>query len=238
MGLAKKTIPNRLLSPLLTDLPEGVAVPSAWLTERGISPQLVRKYVASGWLTPLAHGAYARPASPVHWQGVVLALQRLKEAAEKATNDIRKREGELVEKDIPYDFPHTNYGVLGRYDVANTLRNSDIFLDFSTFQAFGRTALEAMSCGAAVVAPREGGVQDFGVDGENILLIDTKDEEACFKAACSLIDDAALRHKLGASGIQKGLEYSLHGSALEFLEWAVEISQPSTVSPAARQLAG
>lgn len=77
MGLAKKTIPNRLLSPLLTDLPEGVAVPSAWLTERGISPQLVRKYVASGWLTPLAHGAYARPASPVQWQGVVLALQRL-----------------------------------------------------------------------------------------------------------------------------------------------------------------
>lgn len=77
MGLSKKAIPNRLLSPLLTDLPEGVAVPSVWLTERGISPQLVRKYVASGWLTPLAHGAYARPASPVDWQGVVLALQRL-----------------------------------------------------------------------------------------------------------------------------------------------------------------
>ena len=77
MGVSKKAIPNRLLSPLLKDLPEGVAVPSAWLTERGISPQLVRKYVASGWLTPLAHGAYARPASPVDWQGVVLALQRL-----------------------------------------------------------------------------------------------------------------------------------------------------------------
>ena len=77
MGLSKKAIPNRLLNPLLTDLPEGVAVPSAWLTERGISPQLVRKYVASGWLTQLAHGAYARPASPVEWQGVVLAVQRL-----------------------------------------------------------------------------------------------------------------------------------------------------------------
>jgi hypothetical protein len=54
-----------------------VAVPSAWLTKRGISPQLVRKYVASGWLIALAHGAYARPASPVKWQGIVLALQRL-----------------------------------------------------------------------------------------------------------------------------------------------------------------
>lgn len=78
MGIQKKAVPNRPLKPLLKDLPEGVIVPSAWLSERGISPQLVRKYVASGWLTALAHGAYARHAAlPVDWQGVVLALQRL-----------------------------------------------------------------------------------------------------------------------------------------------------------------
>jgi Transcriptional regulator, AbiEi antitoxin, Type IV TA system/Transcriptional regulator, AbiEi antitoxin N-terminal domain len=77
MGIQKGAVPNRLLNRLLKDLPEGVAVPSAWLSEQGISPQLVRKYVAGGWLTTLAHGAYARPALPVDWQGVVLALQRL-----------------------------------------------------------------------------------------------------------------------------------------------------------------
>ena len=78
MGIQKKAVPNRLLNHLLRDLPEGVVVPSAWLLERGISPQLVRKYVASGWLTALAHGAYARHAAlSVDWQGVVLALQRL-----------------------------------------------------------------------------------------------------------------------------------------------------------------
>ena len=78
MGTQKRAIPNRLLNHLLKDLPEGVVVPSAWLSERGISPQLVRKYVASGWLTALAHGAYVRHAAlPVDWQGVVLALQRL-----------------------------------------------------------------------------------------------------------------------------------------------------------------
>lgn len=78
MSSAKAQKPNnRLLSQLLQAMPEGVAVPSAWLTERGISPQLVRKYVASGWLVPLARGAYARPGSPVNWQGVVLGLQLL-----------------------------------------------------------------------------------------------------------------------------------------------------------------
>jgi hypothetical protein len=63
MGLQKRAVPNRLLNRLLKDLPEGVAVPSAWLSAQKISPQLVRKYVAGGWLIPLAHGAYARPAS-------------------------------------------------------------------------------------------------------------------------------------------------------------------------------
>jgi Transcriptional regulator, AbiEi antitoxin N-terminal domain len=48
MGIQKRAVPNRLLNHLLKDLPEGVVVPSAWLSERGISPQLVRKYVAGG----------------------------------------------------------------------------------------------------------------------------------------------------------------------------------------------
>lgn len=62
---------------MLQALPEGVAVPSAWLLEQGISPQLVQKYVASGWLVSLARGVYARPAFPVDWKGVVMGLQRL-----------------------------------------------------------------------------------------------------------------------------------------------------------------
>lgn len=77
MGLAKTKKNSSLISQLLQALPEGVAVPSAWLSAHGISPQLVRKYVASGWLVPLARGVYARPAFPVGWQGVVLGLQRL-----------------------------------------------------------------------------------------------------------------------------------------------------------------
>lgn len=77
MGLAKTRKTGGLISQLLLALPEGVAVPSAWLSAQGISPQLVRKYVAGGWLVPLARSVYARPAFPVGWQGVVLGLQRL-----------------------------------------------------------------------------------------------------------------------------------------------------------------
>ena len=62
MGLAKSKKTSSLLSQLLQALPEGVAVPSAWLSAHGISPQLVRKYVASGWLVPLPPRAFS--ASP------------------------------------------------------------------------------------------------------------------------------------------------------------------------------
>jgi len=44
-------------------------------------------------------------------------------------------------------------GVLDRWQVANTLRNSDLFLDLSDYQAFGRTGLEGMACGCVPVTP-------------------------------------------------------------------------------------
>lgn len=190
---------------------------------------------------PITISAMIRPSTV--WRGPEVTMKVLKSLTHTYGEKISVvifgcTEGELLEKEIAYDFPHSNYGVLGRYDVANTLRNSDIFLDLSTFQAFGRTALEAMSCGAAVIAPREGGVHDFGIDGENILLVDTNNQTACIEAASRLIEDAALRQKLGTHGIRKGLEYSLHASALEFLEWTVEISGQSAVAPTAKQLAG
>ncbi len=65
------------LNLLVRLLPEGVAAPSAWLASQGFSRQLVRKYVQSGWLKPLARGAFSRPTQPVDSEGVILGLQRL-----------------------------------------------------------------------------------------------------------------------------------------------------------------
>jgi hypothetical protein len=65
------------LNQLARLLPEGVAAPAAWLASKGFSRQLVRKYVQSDWLKPLARGAFARPTQPVHANGLILGLQRL-----------------------------------------------------------------------------------------------------------------------------------------------------------------
>lgn len=73
MGIQKKEKLN-LLQRLI---PEGVAIPSTWLSANGYTPQLVRKYVQSGWLMTLGSRVYARPGESVTWEGVILGLQRL-----------------------------------------------------------------------------------------------------------------------------------------------------------------
>ncbi|MFN2411287.1 MAG: AbiEi antitoxin N-terminal domain-containing protein, partial [Halomonas sp.] len=65
------------LNRLIRVIPEGVAIPSTWLTANGYSPQLVQKYVQSDWLTRLGSRVYSRPGHPVTWEGVILGLQRL-----------------------------------------------------------------------------------------------------------------------------------------------------------------
>jgi Transcriptional regulator, AbiEi antitoxin, Type IV TA system/Transcriptional regulator, AbiEi antitoxin N-terminal domain len=68
------------LNSLTRLLPEGVAAPSSWLQSQGFSRQLVRKYVQSGWLNPLARGVFARPTQPLDADAVLMGLQRLANA--------------------------------------------------------------------------------------------------------------------------------------------------------------
>ena len=65
------------LNRLMTVLPSGSVAVSAWLERQGISRQLVRKYVASGWLKAIGRGAFVRPGDTVEWLGGVYALQQL-----------------------------------------------------------------------------------------------------------------------------------------------------------------
>jgi GT2 family glycosyltransferase/glycosyltransferase involved in cell wall biosynthesis len=93
-------------------------------------------------------------------------------------------------------------GVLSMRQVAGLLNTADIFVDFSTHQAMGLTALEAMACGAAVVVPVRGGTGEFARDGENALAVDTMSEAACEGALRRLIEDRALRARLQAAALQ------------------------------------
>jgi glycosyltransferase involved in cell wall biosynthesis len=121
---------------------------------------------------------------------------------------------EIAEHGLTPDFPVVNHGRLIREEVAALLRSVDGFLDLSRYQAFGRSGLEAMACGCAVVLPAAGGVAEYAVPGENALLVDTSDGDACERAAAALIRDAALRQRLQRAGIATAERYSVFQAAL------------------------
>ena len=107
-----------------------------------------------------------------------------------------------------------NLGILTREGVANALRQADLFVDCSFYQAFGRTALEAMACGCTSVVPSLGGVSEFAHEGENAVLVDSTDPDAVFEAITSLVRDRDRLGRLQANAIQTAQRYSIPRAAL------------------------
>jgi hypothetical protein len=104
-------------------------------------------------------------------------------------------------------------GALGRAQVAELMRHSDVFVDASNYQAFGRTGLEAMACGAVPVLPRLGGVGEFAVDGANALLVDAHDAYEIADAVVALAGDPGRLERLRAAGVAAAERFSIEDAA-------------------------
>ena len=63
------------INQLLQQWPSGNVATLRWLNTRGVDRRLADKYVQSGWLERLGHGAYQRAGASVDWFGAVRALQ-------------------------------------------------------------------------------------------------------------------------------------------------------------------
>ncbi len=118
---------------------------------------------------------------------------------------------------LELDFVFEHRGVLVREEVAEVLRTSDIFVDFSEYQAFGRTGLEAMACGCSVILPAKGGVHEYAVDGENAVIVDTSSKKEMEDALAGLIQNREFRRRLQGQGITTASRYSIERAVLSKL---------------------
>ena len=118
---------------------------------------------------------------------------------------------------LPRDFPWSLAAILTPKQLANLMNEVDIFVDFSTYQAMGLTALEAMACGVATIVPVRGGANAFAKDHENSLVIDTSSKEIRFEALKILIQDHLLRSELQNKAIQAAVEFCPEKPALNIL---------------------
>ncbi len=109
-------------------------------------------------------------------------------------------------------------GLLTRAEVADAMRRTDVFIDASAYQAFGRTGLEAMACGAVPVLPALGGVGEYAVDGREALVLVRDAPEEIADAVCSLLADRRRLDRMREAGQRSAAGFSVELAARSQLE--------------------
>ncbi len=127
-------------------------------------------------------------------------------------------------RELPHAIRHrVQLACLPMYDldenaaIVNALqRHAAIVAQKSIAEGFGLTVAEAMLKGTPVVASAVGGIVDQVIDGETGRLIyDPSDLHEFGTAVCEILDDEALRQRLGEGARQRALDVHLGDTHLE-----------------------
>ena len=94
-------------------------------------------------------------------------------------------------------------GMLPKREVIQLLSHTRVFACPSVYEPLGIVNLEAMACGAAVVASNVGGIPEVVMDGETGLLVPPSDPEALADALNILVRDADLAASMGKAGRER-----------------------------------
>lgn len=98
---------------------------------------------------------------------------------------------------------------LGRLDaVAPLLAATDLFLLPSQTESFGLAALEAMACGAPVLASRTGGLPEVLDDGVEGILEPPGSVEAMARRAIALLKDPDAHARMRAAAVARARRFS------------------------------
>jgi len=140
--------------------------------------------------------------------------------------------------DLPFDYVNT--GPLDQDQMAAVLSEADVLVDASHWQGFGRPGLEAMACGAVPVMTNVGGLQEYGRDAENCLLVAPGDPAGAADAVLRLLGDRALLARLRSNGPNTATRFSHEVEAQRHIalyhRWVQERSQTAAPCPVAERV--
>ena len=179
---------------------------------------------------PLRVAAMIRPQTP----------RRQARLTMEVLGDFQRAQGNAVEivlfgcdsddpafLELPSQFAWRNAGVVTRPQLASLMNEIDVFADFSSFQAMGLAALEAMATGAAVIVPKNGGATSFARHEANSLVVDTSSAEACRGALERLFQDPGLTSRLREAALEDACGLHPEGAAYRILEKLFPAAPPA-----------
>ncbi|MEI2423221.1 glycosyltransferase, partial [Arthrospira platensis SPKY2] len=124
------------------------------------------------------------------------------------------QEDDPLFNNLERNFKYRNHGVLTRSGVAKVLQMSDCFVDLSDYQAFGRTALEAMACGATAILPKWGGVAEYVVPFVNGITVNTFDEREIIDLLFMICTNYDQLSMLKSGALMTSSFYSIHRASV------------------------
>ena len=114
--------------------------------------------------------------------------------------------GDLERTEVPDYVDY--YAVPSRKKLRELYNDAAIFILPSLIEGFGLPGLEAMACGACVIATANGGSEEYLKNGINGLSIPTRDSVAIQEAAKRLVSDVDLRIKLSQNGVETARKFT------------------------------
>ena len=102
----------------------------------------------------------------------------------------------------------TFHGFLSRPELVDHYYNADVFAFPPIWnEGFGCTPVEAMAAGTPVVVTRSGGIVETVRDNETGFLVEKNDAHALAEAILKLLENDALRKRMGTAARKRALEH-------------------------------
>jgi glycosyltransferase involved in cell wall biosynthesis len=140
------------------------------------------------------------------WKGnadVIKAMEIVYEKYKKVKLLIVGRAKVEVKSEIPYEQRQAS-----DEELAKLYSSCDVYALGSWYEGYPAPPLEAMACGAPVISTDNLGIREYGIDGNNCLIVPPRNPEAMADAILRLLSDKDLCQKLSAEGPKTAQQFT------------------------------